>query len=97
MTGFAREWQANAKSTEGSYTNAERMRILGQSGNQVFERYYQEMFIVGLQQVSLLRPSQAPSRYPNTGSRNVAGSWTPSTGRMLSHSRATRPFRGGSK
>lgn len=35
------------------------MRILGQSGNQVFERYYQSTFITGLQQVSLLRPPQA--------------------------------------
>ena len=34
------------------------MRILGQSGNQVFERYYQSDFIGGLQSVVLLRPSQ---------------------------------------
>jgi hypothetical protein len=34
------------------------MRILGQSGNQVFERHYQSDFIGGLQSVVLLRPSQ---------------------------------------
>lgn len=34
------------------------MRILGQSGNRVFEQHYQDSFIGGLQSVVLLRPSQ---------------------------------------
>lgn len=34
------------------------MRILGQSGNSVFEKHYQSDFIGGLQDVVLLRPSQ---------------------------------------
>jgi hypothetical protein len=35
------------------------MRILGQSGNTVFEKHYQSSFITGLQEVVLARPSQA--------------------------------------
>jgi Protein of unknown function (DUF3435) len=35
------------------------MRILGQSGNMVFEQHYQDSFIVGLQRVVLARPPQA--------------------------------------
>ena len=41
-----------------NYVKSERMRILGQSGDQVFERHYQDDFIGGLQRVVLLRPSQ---------------------------------------
>ena len=41
-----------------NYVKSERMRILGQSGDQVFERHYQDDFIGGLQCVVLLRPSQ---------------------------------------
>jgi hypothetical protein len=40
------------------YTESERKRVLGQSGNRVFEKYYQSDFIGGLQHVVLLRPSQ---------------------------------------
>jgi Protein of unknown function (DUF3435) len=40
-------------------TDSERMRILGQSGNQEFGSHYQSSFIDSLQQVVLLRPPQA--------------------------------------
>ena len=40
------------------YVKSERMRILGQSGDKVFEKHYQSDFIGGLQHVVLLRPSQ---------------------------------------
>jgi hypothetical protein len=38
---------------------AERKRVLGHSGSRVFERYYQDPFIGGLQEVVLARPSHA--------------------------------------
>jgi hypothetical protein len=40
------------------FTEAERMRVLGQSGNRVFEKHYQSDFIGNLQHVVLLRSSQ---------------------------------------
>jgi hypothetical protein len=43
----------------GNYTEAERMRVLGQSGNRVYEKHYQSGFMAGLQSVVLLRPSHA--------------------------------------
>lgn len=43
----------------GNFTSQERQRVLGQSGNTVFEKHYQSQFIArNLQHVVLLRPSQ---------------------------------------
>lgn len=43
----------------GNFTSQERQRVLGQSGDAVFEKHYQSQFIArDLQHVVLLRPSQ---------------------------------------
>jgi hypothetical protein len=42
-----------------NFTSQERQRVLGQSGDAVFEKHYQSQFIArDLQHVVLLRPSQ---------------------------------------
>ncbi|OJJ62717.1 hypothetical protein ASPSYDRAFT_86371 [Aspergillus sydowii CBS 593.65] len=50
-------WTANE--VNRNFTSQERQRVLGQSGDAVFEKYYQSQFINrDLQHVVLLRPSQ---------------------------------------
>ncbi|EAL91115.2 conserved hypothetical protein [Aspergillus fumigatus Af293] len=52
-----RRWVANE--VNRNFTSQERQRVLGQSGDAVFERHYQSQFIGrDLQHVVLLRPSQ---------------------------------------
>ncbi|KAI2788543.1 hypothetical protein POX_e06562 [Penicillium oxalicum] len=52
-----RRWAANE--VNKNFTSQERQRVLGQSGDAVFERHYQSQFIArDLQHVVLLRPSQ---------------------------------------
>ncbi|KAJ5438594.1 uncharacterized protein N7458_009592 [Penicillium daleae] len=52
-----RGWAANEVNKH--FTSQERQRVLGQSGDAVFERHYQSQFIArDLQHVVLLRPSQ---------------------------------------
>ncbi|KAF7164504.1 hypothetical protein CNMCM6106_001022 [Aspergillus hiratsukae] len=52
-----RRWTANE--VNRNFTSQERQRVLGQSGDAVFERHYQSQFIGrDLQHVVLLRPSQ---------------------------------------
>ncbi|KAI3287650.1 hypothetical protein DTO002I6_7616 [Penicillium roqueforti] len=61
-----RRWVANE--VNRNFTSQERQRVLGQSGNAVFERHYQSQFIArDLQHVVLLRP-------PQEGLLRVAGS-----------------------
>ncbi|EGC45731.1 conserved hypothetical protein [Histoplasma capsulatum var. duboisii H88] len=52
-----RRWAANE--VNRNFTSQERQRVLGQSGDAVFEKHYQSQFIArDLQHVILLRPSQ---------------------------------------
>ncbi|KAJ6045745.1 uncharacterized protein N7446_012609 [Penicillium canescens] len=52
-----RRWTANE--VNKNFTSQERQRVLGQSGDAVFEKHYQSQFIArDLQHVVLLRPSQ---------------------------------------
>ncbi|CAG8005703.1 unnamed protein product [Penicillium nalgiovense] len=61
-----RRWAANE--VNRNFTSQERQRVLGQSGDAVFERHYQSQFIArDLQHVVLLRP-------PQEGLLRVAGS-----------------------
>ncbi|CAG8128817.1 unnamed protein product [Penicillium nalgiovense] len=61
-----RRWVANE--VNRNFTSQERQRVLGQSGDAVFERHYQSQFIArDLQHVVLLRP-------PQEGLLRVAGS-----------------------
>ncbi|KAJ5205120.1 hypothetical protein N7472_001568 [Penicillium cf. griseofulvum] len=52
-----RRWTANE--VNRNFTSQERQRVLGQSGDAVFEKHYQSQFIGrDLQHVDLLRPPQ---------------------------------------